>query len=247
MRSSRQAKAESCVTDCDVEAFVRYCRKNLKLDTMEVYGGEYNHSCVPLCVIDAVFSIGVRYRRVENTLSRFCEFSRVPMNRRRKMPPPEDQWPVSRLLKLYKTHGAKFMMEKVYCNRQRTSTANGITKSEAVLRFAQVLGEFGVEYFQHVKGILGDAEFEAKIMQIPGQRSGISLRYFYMLAGSEDFIKPDRMINRFVEAATSKTFSLDETTRLVVEASKVLSAVRPGLKPRTLDNFIWQYQRGSKG
>lgn len=238
--------AESCFTGRDVEAFVRYCKENLDLGTMKVYGGEYNHSCVPLCVIDAVFSIGVRYRGVENTVSRFCEFSRIPRDRKRKVPTPEEQWPVSRLLDMYRTYGTKYMMEKVYQNRQRTSTRNGITKSEAVFRFAQVLAEFGVECFEDVKRILGDAKFEAKIMAIPGQRSGISLRYFYMLAGSEDFIKPDRMINRFVQAATGKKFSMDETTRLIVEASRVLSAARPGLKPRTLDNFIWQYQRGVK-
>lgn len=51
-------------------------------------------------------------------------------------------------------------------------------------------------------------DFEAEITQIPCQRSGISLRYLYMLAGSEEFIKPDRMINRFVYEATGKLLAL---------------------------------------
>lgn len=32
---------------------------------------EYNYCHLPLCVIDAVFSIGVRYQGVTNTISRF--------------------------------------------------------------------------------------------------------------------------------------------------------------------------------
>lgn len=109
---------------------------------------------------------------------------------------------------MYAELGVNGMAKQVYQNRQRTSTRNGILKAEAILRFAQITHEYGVEYLQDVEKILGNAEFEAEITHIPGQRSGISLRYFYMLAGSEDFIKPDRMINRFVCEATGKHFGI---------------------------------------
>ena len=38
---------------------------------------------------------------------------------------------------------------------------------------------------------------------IPGQRSGISLTYFFMLAGSDDLVKPDRMLGRFLRGCLS--------------------------------------------
>jgi len=135
------------------------------------------------------------------------------------------------------------MAEQVYQNRQRTSARSGILKSEAVLRFSEVLYQFDVDYSQDVSKILGDTRFEAKIQEIPGQRSGISLRYFYMLTGSEEFIKPDRMVNRFVYQATGKTFGIEKTTELLIGASKILAEKYPGLTPRKLDNIIWKYQR----
>ena len=64
-----------------------------------------------------------------------------------------------------------------------------------------------------------------------------------MLAGSEDFIKPDRMINRFVYKATGKMLGIEETTELLVNASGILAIEYPGLTPRMLDNVIWKYQR----
>ena len=222
--------------ECAVLA--QYCRSHLDFSAIEV-GSEYGYSSVPLCVIDAVFSLGVRYTSTRNTVSRVCEFFDIPQVAENK----KDNLSVSEFIKKYNEYGIEDMTERVYKNRQRTSTRSGILKAEAVLRFSEVLAQFGVEYLQDVSKILGDEEFESEIKTIPGQRSGISLRYFYMLAGSEDFIKPDRMINRFVYQATGKSFGIDETTALLIGACKILAEEFPGLTPRTFDNIIWQYQR----
>ena len=229
----------------DIVVLAQFCRDHLELGEIKL-GSEYGYSSVPLCVIDAVFSIGVRYSSTENTVSRFCEFFDVPKIRGNQVPDPTDQLSVSEFLKMYAEYGIDGMMEQVYRNRQRTSTRNGIVKSEAVFRFSKVLADCGVEYLQDIYKVLGNKEFEAEITKIPGQRSGISLRYFYMLVGSEDFIKPDRMINRFVYRATGKSFGIEETTELLKETCKVLAKEYPGLTPRTLDNVIWQYQREKK-
>ena len=82
------------------------------------------------------------------------------------------------------------MIGEIYRNRLRllppviaanTSTRRGILKSEAVLHFSRVLHQHGVDYLQDVDSIIGSKDFEADIRQIPGQRSGTSLRYFYNL------------------------------------------------------------------
>lgn len=108
--------------------------------------------------------------------------------------------------------------DKVYQNKQRTSTRNGILKAEAAFRFASFVQKFGVEHLQDVGIILGNEEFEAEIARIPGQGSGLSTRYFYMLAGDENFIKPDRMIRRFVQAAIGREFSMQECHALLLSA-----------------------------
>jgi hypothetical protein len=102
---------------------------------------------------------------------------------------------------------------------------------------------YAVEFLQDVEKIIGNQGFETKFQAIPGQTSGISLRYFYMLVGSDDYVKPDRMVARFIRSATNKDFSVEEMHHAIVSAARVLSIDYPHLTPRLLDNLIWKYQR----
>lgn len=145
----------------------------------------------------------------------------------------------------YDTYGPERMAENVYKNKQRTSTRGGILKSEAVLNFSKVLLSFDVNYFQDVHKIINDVNFENAIKQIPGQSSGISLSYFYMLAGSEYEIKPDRMIQRFIQCATGKFHTPDECKHIIIAVCNILSQDHL-LTPRLLDYLIWSYQRQQK-
>jgi hypothetical protein len=136
------------------------------------------------------------------------------------------------------------MTTEVYQNRQRTSSRSGILKSEAVLRFSRVLSKHSVNYLQDVEEIIGSRRFEADIRKIPGQGSGISTRYFYMLAGSDDFIKPDRMIRRFVYRILERDLSEDDLHDAVVGALGVLVNEFPGLTPKSVDHLMWRFERG---
>ncbi len=42
---------------------------------------EYFYQSLPLCIIDAVYSIGVRYEGVRNTISRYCAHFKVQRTR----------------------------------------------------------------------------------------------------------------------------------------------------------------------
>ena len=67
-----------------------------------------------------------------------------------------------------------------------------------------------------------------------------------MLAGEENFIKPDRMVLRFIESCTGRSkLTIDEATKLVMEAYATLAIEFPSLTPRKLDREIWNYQRSS--
>lgn len=131
----------------------------------------------------------------------------------------------------------------LYQNSQRTSTRNGILKAEAAQRFGQVLQTNKVEYLQDVDRIMGQASFEQAIQQIPGQRSGISLRYFYILTGSPEHVKPDRMILRFIMTATGRLIGIDEAEKNIRHACAILQHDYPKLTPALLDNIIWRYQQ----
>jgi hypothetical protein len=98
---------------------------------------------------------------------------------------------------------------------------------------------------QDVESIIGDSNFESGILQIPGQRSGISTRYFYMLAGADDFIKPDRMILRFLYTVLGRNLSIDECHDVIIGAHSILVQEHPTLTPKSLDHLIWRYERSN--
>ncbi|HXG21430.1 MAG TPA: hypothetical protein VNN62_20445 [Methylomirabilota bacterium] len=226
----------------DIKIIVEFCRTKLDLANAKL-PDEYRYPHLPLCVIDAVFSIGVNYVSTKNTVDRFCQH--VGISKTSKIYPPDivEQFSIAELIELYNRYGVEGMAKIVYQNLQRTSTRNGILKSEAVLRFSETLLQFGVNYLQDVNKIVGDPNFESAITKIPGQRSGLSLRYFYMLVGSEEYVKPDRMIIRFIRSIIGKSPSIEEAHDIIVGTCEILKKEHPHLTPRLLDHLIWKYQR----
>lgn len=230
------------ISNPDIQNFISFCIFKLNFSNLTLVE-EYGYHNLPLCIIDAVFSIGVNYASTENTVKRFCDYFGVTRLRDKELAPISEQLSVSEFLQLHIGLTLPEMAEKVYQNKQRTSTRNGILKAEAVYHFTKVVQSFGVEYLQDVGMILGDALFEGEIVKIPGQASGLSTRYFYMLAGDENFIKPDRMIRRFIYSAIQRELSLNECQELLVSAHAELVKEYPLLTPRSLDHQIWLYQR----
>jgi hypothetical protein len=198
---------------------------------------EYNYGHLPLCVIDAVFSIGVKYESVQNVIKRFCVHYKI--DRLSK----QNELTTTNVLDLIERISIVELTENVFQNRQRTSTKNGILKSEAVILFFRVLQRFNVETLGDVENIIVNERFEKEIKEIPGQQSGISLKYFFMLAGSDDFIKPDRMILRFLENIVGAKLSLSNCQLILSTVALRLRKRGFNITPKKLDNLIWNYQR----
>jgi hypothetical protein len=230
------------MNQADIIQIANYCQAELGLKPSSSTDEDY-YCSLPLCVIDTVFSIGALYQSTLRTVKRFCDYFGVEMVSTVRDPDPGLQLPVSRFLALFDSYGVERMAGEVFQNRQRTSTRNGILKAEAVYRVCKLLQSCQVEYMQDVSRIIGDPGFEEKFREIPGQTSGISLRYFYMLVGSEDYVKPDRMVARFIKSATGKEYSVEDMHLAIVGAAKVLKKEYPNLTPRKLDSLIWNFQR----
>jgi len=116
-------------------------------------------------------------------------------------------------------------------------------KSEAVCRFCTVLKEHGVNYYQDLPNLISNITFENSIKDIPGQKSGLSLNYFYMLSGDDIFIKADRMIIRFIKSCIDRTVNAHEASSLIKGVHELLVREFPTLTPRLMDQEIWKYQR----
>jgi len=63
-----------------------------------------------------------------------------------------------------------------------------------------------------------------------------------MLAGDENLIKPDRMIERFVEDCIGKKLSANDLIQLFSNVIETLKLDYPSLTLRELDHEIWKYK-----
>ncbi len=127
-----------------------------------------------------------------------------------------------------------------------TSSRGGILKAEAVHRFATELLDSGVNTYGDLRDRGKLKLAERKVREIRGQASGLSFKYFLMLTGDEDYVKPDRHVRRFVNDALGLDWrhliSEERAEELVREAAFTLKSDFPGLTPARLDLAIWNYQ-----
>ncbi|MDN2713712.1 hypothetical protein [Janthinobacterium sp. SUN120] len=227
----------------EIRQLAEIAAKLLPLDSARLSDEYYYHS-LTLCVIDAVFSIGVRYGSVQNVVERYCQnFGLLKYcSVRGAIPQRSEQESISTLCGHFEEVGVE-AMTSIFENRQRTSARNGILKSEAVLRFAQVLRFYQIEHLQDFQRANISAALERDIRLIPGQKSGISFQYISMLAGSDEFVKPDRMILRFLENSLQRKVDVAEAQPLLFGIVKQLKELQPHITPRLLDHEIWKFQR----
>lgn len=231
-------------TSPDADLVAAHADRLLPLATATLHDSYY-YASLPLCVIDAVYSINARYAGVVATVGRYCDWAGVPRYRpdRGSLPPPAGQEPVTAFCERFERAGLDDMTAVAFRNRQRTSPRGGILKADAVYRFASALRRHKVEFFQDVPGAADNEALAGEIRSIPGQGSGLSLGYFWMLAGSDDNVKPDRMVLRFLSAVLGRAVRVDEAQRLLRAATTRLRPKHPHLTPRLLDFVVWNYQR----
>ncbi|MBL8803155.1 MAG: hypothetical protein JNN27_14215 [Planctomycetes bacterium] len=228
----------------DLPSVVAACRSVLANSGPIEVADEYGYASLPLCVIDSVFSIGVRYEGVRNVIDRYCRRFGLPKQAPKgTVPQRNQQESITGFLVRVVPIDADRLATDVFANRQRTSARSGILKADAVVQFAGALARHQIEHLQDVLEAHDLAAVERDVRRIPGQSSGLSWRYFLMLAGREDLVKPDRMIFRFLERVLGRPVGAGEAQAMLAAAAHELDREFPGIKPRTLDNLIWRQER----
>jgi|SRR6516164_3332743 hypothetical protein len=167
------------------EATVSAVREKIPNLENAVLGREYFYHSLPLCVIDAVFSIGVLYRNAQKAVEAWCAVQ-------------YPNWPIARTLSENRRYtigdfvrltdgkqGLALTQTFFGGNRQRTSTRNGILKADATVRFAKALQEAGIEDFGDIRDPARADLAWRTVRIIPGQGSGLSFDYLQMLAGDD--------------------------------------------------------------
>ena len=228
------------------ERIARYCLSHMDLQHAKL-SDEYFYQSLPFCIIDAVYSLASNYTSTRNTVIRFCRYQNLERLRPLNSPYPANKYQYSvqefeALLSSY-SDNEKIAIE-MFDNRQRTSTRNGILKAEAVHRFAKVLLQHKVNYFEDMQAVVASKELERDICGIPGQTYGTSLTYFFMLAGDENMIKPDRMIWDFLfRVIPTDEIGQRRLESWYTEALHIIQKTYPELTLRQLDHEIWKYER----
>jgi hypothetical protein len=222
-----------------VDLLVSHIRKTL--GNLDVVDDDW-YSSLGLCVVDAVYSIGVRYESTTRTVGDFCRWAHWE----ECLAKAPGEYSISEFVALLEPFNKDWekIADEVFDNRQRTSTRGGILKAEAVFKFAKVLKQCGIEKYENVPPRGLEYKVAVDIQNITGQGSGLSYKYFLMLAGNTREVKGDRMVTRFVGGAVGSCgISGDNAEDLVRAAASVLQAEHPKLTAASLDYLIWKYQR----
>ena len=228
------------------QRLLEYVNQKLANDlSSKLLGNEYYYYSLPLCVIDAVFSITALYPSVQNVIYRYCSKYELPMYRspRELLPPVENQETVSDLILKMKQEGVTYFIEKVFVNHSVTS---GRKKAEIVLELLETLDRFQIQTFQDIQQWLNQSNQQKKLIDAITSIHGIgeaTYRYLLMLCGDEQMVKPDTMILRFIKNAINDNVNEAEAVSLIQAVSKQLLPQYQTLNPRLLDYIIWCWQR----
>lgn len=206
----------------------------------------YFYQSLPLCMIDAVFSIGVRYKNAENVVDAWCNSQQSVWSKWRSS--KEVRHTIDGFLGIINGLAGDILSDKYFGgNRQRTSTKNGILKSDATVLYAKALKTAEVNDFNDIRDNEKATKARNLVSKIPGHSSGISFDYFQMLSGDDGFVKADRMICRFVAASAGlATVTPDQARSAVIGAANIFRRDSPHITPRLLDHIIWKYQKKIK-
>ncbi len=217
-------------------SFVDYCENTLDFSLPAPAG----YRSAPICALDSIFSIGVRYGSVKKVVSNFLHWlGDLPM---------DTDITTSDVLDRIGTRTASELSAELK-NYQRTDThEQSILKSDAYMQFLQVMQRFTVETCDDIEMMTENQWFQSTIKSIRGQSSGLSLEYLFILAGIESYVKVDRHITRFAETATGESdLTKEQIINLVRTAAKYMAHQKhPGMNARWLDHLIWTYQSNLK-
>ncbi len=57
----------------EIKQLSDFCKKTFNLNESKL-SDEYFYNSFSFCIIDAIFSIGVRYKSTQNTVKRYCDY-----------------------------------------------------------------------------------------------------------------------------------------------------------------------------
>ena len=227
-----------------LERFVDYCRDHLDFgqEDMKYY------SCLPLCALDAVFKAGARQNGSTRAIERFCKVFGIPCLAKDsgKVPSKEGQRTVRQVMEIVGSLSLKELADKISTSGKSSSKV-GIQKTEAFLKWLDILELYEVQTYQDFHARFKDSDLEQTLRSILVIRGDSTVDYFYILAGKTTEVRVDKIITAFAcEALDEPKVSATTIKTLFKEAIKVLAPDHPGLTVRWLEHIVWEYRKTRK-
>ena len=232
--------------------FANHCETELDLYKKLIVQGKQDpnetfYKSLPICIMDAVFSIGVNYKSVEKATNTFMKHFGLNIPRTY---PVGNEYTIGNFLQNMDTFSSFEDAAQVgFNNKQRTSSVNGILKAEACYRVAEVFKSHNINTLAEFNAYENKPTLDADILKVKGQSSGIMLKYLYMLAGKADEVKPDRHMVNFMRQVfpdlTMATKDHNEIKRIMQETVLALKPKYPQLTARFLDYLVWEHMSQS--
>lgn len=224
--------------------------REIELGAISAGAEEYGYPNLVLCLIDAIFSIGMRYtttRRVVEHFKLWWDSNVDGLSASDSRLSVADFASQLGFVTELDQPGARAEAKRVFGNLNLTSPRGGILKAIAVVEAAQALLSFGIEDKSDLLEHYSDSEFTDAFRSIRGQSSGVSLRYLFMLAGREEEAKPDRMILRFLERHLGYRPRPEEAVALLSAVTDELRKDGLNMSVRDLDHAIWRTETSNPG
>ena len=184
------------------------------------------------CVLDAIGSVGVRYKNVIRGLEKFRKYSienfgRVPTT-------PNDF-----LRDFSPFANSPGSLAGVIWSRHRTSSRGGTLKIEAMFRWMQILNRYQIQTPHQLLLQIDSRGLKEDLLATPGQTRYVSLIYFFMLAGYKNGVKVDRMIQKWFKKECGLTIDAAPKAVILMKIAEELSDEFPCISAAELDHFIW--------
>lgn len=225
------------------EAYIECCKRILEGISKDE-NLDFKRS-LPICILDAVFSIGARYSSTRNVWKRYLNYYNLELKTFAEIGnggTDKSEHTISDFLhNAEQFDDVEAFASEVLKNRQRTSPRNGILKAQASLEVARIMKLNNIDTVGDFQNFKDKEKLNKQICSVRGERSGIMLRYLYMLAGDANLCKPDRWIERFIHNYYPD-IQFEDIQSLISQTVLVLQKERPEITVRMLDNAIWKYQ-----
>lgn len=217
------------ISDEDIKKFAGICKPDPFWQPQKIVC--YSYDSLPLCIIDCVYSLTVRYAVAQKAVNAYRFFLRM-----RNISEHDDS--LLEFMNYSRQYGEKaFNAMAFYNNNNKLS---GRLKLNVCLDIADKLYHLlGINTLEDFRNYSKKDLLEIVLHSIKGMGTA-GVNYLFMLTGDENRCKFDARLKEIILKVLGKNINDDECRHLLEETVNLLRNQYDGLTVRTLDYYLWE-------